>query len=235
VIVGFVASLVALFPTGHKHAEQVAETQPEKFAAFEGLYDSARPREMVIFGLVSTTPPDEPRLKAKVEVPGLLSWLLKGDENAPIEGLADFPADEVPRGTELWLTFVSFHNMFILGMIFIGMTALGVLLIWRRKILDTGSFVPKWWLRAMVLVTPLPVAACEFGWVAAEVGRQPWIVYKLLRTEDAASPAVSADEILFSILMFGAIYLLLGAVWLYLLFKKVRKGPEPAPGAAEGE
>jgi cytochrome d ubiquinol oxidase subunit I len=85
----------------------------------------------------------------------------------------------------------------------------------------------------MVLATPLPVAACEFGWVAAEVGRQPWIVYKLLRTEDAASVVVSAEEIMFSIVMFGAIYVLLGAVWLYLLFRKVRKGPEPAPAGEE--
>jgi cytochrome d ubiquinol oxidase subunit I len=233
VVVGFLAAVMALFPTGHKHAEQVAETQPEKFAAFEGLYDSERPREMVIFGLVSTTPADKPELKAKIEIPGLLSWLLKGDADAPIKGLADFPDDEVPRGTELWLTFVSFHNMFILGTLFIMLMFIGVLLLWRKKILDTDWFVSKWWLRAMVLATPLPVAACEFGWVAAEVGRQPWIVYKLLRTEDAASVVVSAEEIMFSIIMFGAIYVLLGAIWLFLLFKKVRKGPEPAPAGEE--
>ncbi len=219
VAAGFVFSLMALFPTGHFHAEQVAHTQPEKFAALEGLYESEDTRSMVIFAVPSTDPPE---LHARLAIPGLLGWLLYGDANAEIPSLEDFPPDETPRGAELWLSFVSFHNMFILGMLFIGLGGLGVLLILLRRATETGSFVSRWWLRLMVLAAPLPVFACELGWIAAEVGRQPWIVYRLLRTDEAASTTVSAGEVLFSLIVFGAVYLALGTLWLWLLLREIR-------------
>ena len=219
VAAGFVFSLMALFPTGHFHAEQVAHTQPEKFAALEGLYEAEDTRSMVIFAVPSTDPPE---LHARLAIPGLLGWLLYGDANAEIPSLEDFPPDETPRGAELWLSFVSFHNMFILGMLFIGLGGLGVLLILLRRATETGSFVSRWWLRLMVLAAPLPVFACELGWIAAEVGRQPWIVYRLLRTDEAASTTVSAGEVLFSLIVFGAVYLALGTLWLWLLLREIR-------------
>ncbi|MGD9202017.1 MAG: cytochrome ubiquinol oxidase subunit I [Chitinispirillia bacterium] len=222
VIFGATASFAALFPTGHLHSEQVAHTQPEKFAAIEGLYQDAEKPPMVLFALVSTDPP---KLNAKIEIPGLLGLIAFGDPNADIKSLKDFPDDEVPRGAELWLSFVSYHNMIILGMFFIGMMLLGLFLIIRKEETDKTSFISRWWLRLMVISIPLPIAACEFGWVAAEVGRQPWIVYKMLKTKDAASITVGSGEILFSIIMFGLIYLLLGALWVFLLYKKINQNP----------
>jgi cytochrome d ubiquinol oxidase subunit I len=144
-----------------------------------------------------------------------------GDVNAPIRGLDDFPPDQVPRGAELWLSFVSFHNMVILGMYFIGLTGLAVLLLWKRTL-----FEKRWVLKLFAWSIPLPIAACQLGWITAEVGRQPWIVYGLLKTSQGASVVVSAAEIVFSIVLFGIIYLLLGGLWIYLLKLKVDAGPE---------
>lgn len=225
-IFGFISSVLVVFPSGHEHASQVARTQPEKFAAIEGLYTSYEEggAPLVLFGLVS---PTEPELRAAVEIPYLLSWMAFGDVDAPVRGIKDFPPDTVPQGAELWLSFVSFHNMVILGMYFIGVTGLGLLFLWRKTLFDR-----KWFLKVLALSIPLPLAANQFGWMAAEVGRQPWIVYGLLKTKDAASVAVSAGEVLFSIIMFGIIYLFLGALWLFLLAKKVQAGPD-APTIGE--
>jgi cytochrome bd ubiquinol oxidase subunit I len=232
VIFGAFATIAAVFPTGHTHARQVAHTQPEKFAAIEGLYTSDDGAPMVLFALPFTDPPE---LKAKVEIPGLLGYMAFGDPEAPVETLSDFPADETPQGAELWLSFVSFHNMVILGMFFIGMTLLGTFLIWKRKALDTHWWMSRWWLKLMVVAIPLPVIANEFGWIVAEVGRQPWIVYRVLRTSDAASVSVSSGEILFSIIMFGCIYLLLLALWIFLLAKKILHGPGTPPNSLSTE
>lgn len=222
VAVGLIASIAAVYPTGHIHASQVAHTQPEKFAAIEGLYTTVEGAPLVLFAYPTTQPPE---LKATIEIPYMLSWMVFGDPHAEIRGLSDFPKDEVPRGNELWLSFVSFHNMVILGMYFIGAMGLAAFLLWRKKLLGAKSRLSRLSLWAIALGTPLPVAACQFGWVATEVGRQPWIVYKMLRTEDGVSEIVSAGEILFSMILFGLIYLGLGALWIFLLYKKVKKGP----------
>ncbi len=216
---GLAASILVAVPFGHWHAVQVAETQPAKFAAMEGLYTSRAGAPLVLFGLVHVEPPE---LRAKVEIPGLLGWLAFGDPHATIRGIDEFPADEVPP---LWMTFVSFHNMVILGGLFIAVMAWGVLQLWRRRLFESRRF-----LKLLVWVVPLPIIACQFGWVAAEVGRQPWIVYGLLRTSDAHSETVAAGEVLFSILLFGAIYCFLGALWVYLMFKEARHGLEPGLG-----
>ncbi len=119
IIFGLIVSLLEVMPSGHEHARQVARTQPEKFAAIEGLYTSRTGAPIVLFAYPVNKPPE---LKAPVEIPGLLSWLAFGDVNAPIKGLDEFPYDEVPP---LWLTFVSFHNMVILGMYFILIMGIG--------------------------------------------------------------------------------------------------------------
>jgi cytochrome d ubiquinol oxidase subunit I len=221
VVAGFVASVFVVFPTGHEHARQVARTQPEKFAAIEGLYASTEGAPLVLFGLVETAPPS---LNAKLEVPGLLSWMALGDANAVIHGIDEFPPDEVPP---LWITFVSFHNMVILGVLFIALTGWGVLQLWRRRLFDGRRY-----LGLLVLAVPLPVIATQFGWVAAEVGRQPWIVYGLLRTSDGNSVTVGTGEILFSMLLFGGIYLCLGALWGYVMVKEAGHGLPPAAEVA---
>jgi cytochrome d ubiquinol oxidase subunit I len=223
-VVGCLAALLVLFPSGHEHARQVAHTQPEKFAAIEGLYSGTSGAPLVFFALPQ---PEEPELTATVEVPKLLSWIAFGDPEAHIRGLDEFPADGVPRGMELWLSFVSFHNMVILGFLFIGVTAVGLLLLRRGRLYRT-----TWYLRLLTYAIPLPLIACQLGWITAEVGRQPWIVYRLLKTADAASPTVSAPEILVSMILFGVIYLALGAVWIYLLHRKIEAGPA-APRAEQ--
>jgi cytochrome d ubiquinol oxidase subunit I len=215
---GLVASILAIFPTGHEHARQVAQTQPEKFAAIEGLYTSQSGAPLVLFAIPTEKPPT---LHAPVEIPGLLSWIAFGDVNARIRGLNEFPYDEVPP---LWLTFVSFHNMVILGLYFVAVTLFGTLLHHRKRLRDK-----VWFLKTLVWSIPLPLIACQLGWIVAEVGRQPWIVYHLLKTTDAVSITVTPGEILFSIILFGVIYLCLGALYVYLLVKKVQAGPEPLP------
>ena len=214
VIAGFVFSLAELMPLGHWHAQQVAETQPAKFAAIEGLYATQTGAPMAVFGLPSDRPPE---LVAPVEIPGVLSWMAFGDFDAEIKGINDFPVDERPP---LWLTFVSFHNMVALGTWFIIVMAAGVVQLVRGKLWNSRRL-----LTVFMFSIPLPVAACELGWVAAEVGRQPWIVQGLMRTQDAHSTVVTAGEIWFSLILFGAIYALIFALWLFLMFKKARSIP----------
>ena len=220
VIVGLVASVLEVFPFGHEHARQVALTQPEKFAAIEGLYTTEEGgAAMVLFAVPTDEPPE---LNATIEVPGLLSWLVFGNVDAKIQGINEFPKDEIPP---LWLTFVSFHNMVVLGMFFILVMAWAFWSMRKNKLWESKRLLTilKWSI-------PLPIIACQLGWITAEVGRQPWIVYKMLRTSEAASVTVSAGEILFSIILFGTIYLLLGALYLYLVMKEVKHGPEPLSG-----
>ncbi len=225
-VFGLVASVFLVHPSGHGHAKQVARTQPAKLAAIEGHY---QPTEggapMVLFALPS---PEPPELLASIEVPRLLSILAFGSADHRVQALSEFPPDEVPRGAELWLAFVSFHNMVILGIAFI-LVLLVALFFRLRKTL----FEKRWLLRVLAWSIPLPLAACQLGWITAEVGRQPWVVYGLLKTEDAASKVVSAGEILFSIILFGLIYAGLGALWVFLLGKKLEAGPGEPAGTVE--
>jgi len=214
-IFGLVVSLLELFPFGHEHAVQVAQTQPEKMASFEGLIEGQTNAPMVMFGIPSENPPE---LRAKIEVPGFLSWLAHGDTDVYVQGLNDFPPDEVPP---FIITFVSFHSMVGLGSYFIGVMMLGLFLLYRKKLWDQRLF-----LKLLVFSMPLPIVACELGWISAEVGRQPWVVYRILKTADAASITVTSGEILFSIILFGLIYFLLGALYLFLFVREVNHGPE---------
>lgn len=216
VVFGLVFSIAALWPSGHEHARQVARTQPEKFAAIEGLYDGQTGAPLAVFGFPTDRPPD---LKAPIVIPHMLSWMAFGDVNAYIRGINEFPADERPP---LWMTFVSFHNMVILGLYFI---LLMLAAAWRLR--GGALWTSRRLLWLMLWSIPLPLIACQFGWVAAEVGRQPWIVYKILRTADAASPTVGASEILFSLILFSLIYLLLGALYVFLVAREVKHGPKP--------
>jgi cytochrome d ubiquinol oxidase subunit I len=213
---GLVFSVLEAMPFGHLHAQQVARTQPEKFAAIEGLYGSQSNAPLVLFAVPFSPPP---QLKASIEVPGLLSWMAFGDTAAHVQGLDRFPPENRPP---LWLTFVSFHNMVALGGFFILLMAWSALRLYQGKLWEDRRT-----LTLLVWSIPLPVVACELGWTAAEVGRQPWIVYGLLRTAQAHSPAVTAGEIAFSIGMFGLVYLGLFALWLTLMVKKAKAVPTP--------
>jgi cytochrome d ubiquinol oxidase subunit I len=155
-----------------------------------------------------------------VEIPRLLSWMAFGDPGAQVRGIDAFPAEHRPP---LWLTFVSFHNMVALGMLFIALMAWSAWRLLRGRIWEDRRT-----LRLLVLAIPLPVVACQLGWVAAEVGRQPWIVYGLLRTGQAHSPTVTAGEIAASLALFGLVYAALGALWLTLMIRAARATPAPA-------
>ena len=215
VIFGLIVSLLEVFPFGHEHGRQVAETQPEKFAAIQGLYTSQNGAPVALFAVPFDHPPT---LKVPVEIPGLLSWLAFGDVNAKVQGINDFPSENIPP---LFLTFVSYHNMVLLGMYFILAMMIAVYKLYKKTLWQSKKF-----LKLLVWSIPLPLIACQLGWIAAEVGRQPWIVYHLMKTKDAVSFTVGAGEVLFSIILFGIIYILLGSIFVFLLVRKIKHGPD---------
>ncbi len=218
-VVGMIASIVALFPTGHQHARQVARTQPEKLATFEGLIHSQRRAPLMIFGIPSENPP---RVDYAVQIPGMLSLLIFDDINARVQGIENLREDGHPT-PPLVPVFIAFHLMLASGMLFIVLNICGVWLLARGR-LDKS----RWYLRLLPWAIPLPLAACQFGWMVAEIGRQPWVVYRLLKTADAYSTNVGGAEILFSLIGFSSIYAALGALYLFLLLKMVRQGPSSA-------
>jgi cytochrome d ubiquinol oxidase subunit I len=214
-VAGFMASVVQV-PLGHYHAVQVTETQPAKLAAFEGLWETGPNAPMLLFGLPN---PERERTDFAVSIPGLLSFVVGGSTDTRVVGLKDFPKDQWPP---LYLTFFGFHLMVGLGLYFVAFTAFGLFLLWRQQLYDNKLF-----LRVALLSIPLPIIANELGWIATEVGRQPWIVYELMRTDEAFSTVVPAGQILFSIVLFSIVYALLFCVWIFLLRRKLQKGPEP--------
>jgi len=215
IIFGLIVSLLEVYPFGHEHGRELAKYQPEKFAAIMGLYTSQNAAPMALFAFPTDRPPD---LKAKIEIPGMLSWLALGDVNGRLKGINEFPREDIPP---LFLTFVSYHNMVILGMYFILIMALSAYKIYKKTLWESKKL-----LRILFWSIPLPLVACQLGWMAAEVGRQPWIVYHLLKTKDAVSVTVGAGEILFSIILFALIYILLFSVLFVLLKKKINTGFE---------
>ena len=211
-----VTSLVQL-GLGHYHAVQVAETQPAKLAAIEGIFKTQRAAPMVIFGI----PNEQTRgMDLAIEVPAMLSLLVGFDVNTEIKGLDSFPAQDRPP---VMVPFVTNKLMVALGMFFIGFSWLGLLLMLK-------GWLWKWplFLKAMVLAIPLPHLAVQGGWISAEVGRQPWVVYGVLRTQDAASVVVPAGQILFTLIMFAAIYTLLFITFIRLVLQRIRQGPGEA-------
>ncbi|MCG8306688.1 MAG: cytochrome ubiquinol oxidase subunit I [Cytophagales bacterium] len=211
--VATVFSLGQLF-TGHKSAEGVAKNQPAKLAALEGHFDANAPADMYLFGWVDK----ENQKVTGVKIPGGLSFLLDYDFKTPVKGLNAFPKEERP--SQINAVFQFYHLMVIIGMILIGLTLFTVFLWYRGKL-----FEKRWLLWVFVFSTLLPQIANQVGWFAAEMGRQPWVVYGLLRTSDAFSQTVSANQILFSLILFFLVYTLLFVLFVYLLNKKIQQGP----------
>ena len=212
---------LAQWAFGHHHAIQVADTQPAKLAAFEGLFETQTNAPLLLFGL-----PNEElgRTDYEVAIPGLLSFLIDMSFDREVQGLNDFPREQWPP---VLVTFVTFHLMFLLGVFFIGFSVVGVFLLWRKKILNGNqSFISKWFLRIAVLAMPLPIAANILGWFTAEFGRQPWLVYEHLLTRDGVSPLVPAGHLVASLVMFILIYAVLFAVWIFTLRGKFLAGPK---------
>ncbi len=219
VIAGLIFSILIIFPFGHDHSKQVAETQPEKFAAMEGVYKTQSEAPLVLFGFPVGDPPE---LKGAVKIPGLLSLITYGDTSKEVKGIDSFEKEDLPP---LFITFTSYHSMILLGTFFVFLMIWSTFLLYGKKLFKSMKT-----LRILLWSIPLPFIAIQLGWIVAEVGRQPWIVYKILKTSDAASVTVSSGEILFSIIMFSLIYIALGALWLFLLAKEIKHGPEKLSG-----
>lgn len=221
-VIATVSSLGQLL-LGDFHARQVARDQPAKLAAFEGQYKTTGNAPLHIIGW----PDDNSQtVRFPVAIPGMLSYLVHRDTNAEIPGLDQLPRDEWPP---VFLSFTSFHIMVGLGMFFIGITLLASLFWWRGTL-----FNQRWLLWVFVFAVLGPYVSNQLGWVATEVGRQPWIVYGLLKTAEAGSPSVPAGQVMASIGIFGLIYLSLFAVFVYVMNDKIHHGPEQfRPGADE--
>ncbi|MEO0898931.1 MAG: cytochrome ubiquinol oxidase subunit I [Bacteroidota bacterium] len=212
--VAILASVSQLF-SGHSSAEGVAENQPAKLAAMEGHFEKEAPADAYIFGWVDK----ENQKVTGIGIPGGLSFMLHQDLGEPVVGLTAFPEDERPQAINAIFQF--YHLMVTIGMILIGISLLAGMY-WIRGSL----FQQRWLLRIFVPLVILPQVANQVGWFAAEMGRQPWVVYGLLRTSDALSKAVTAEQVLFSLILFTLIYTLLLGLFLYLLTKKIHHGPE---------
>ncbi len=198
---------------GDQHAVHVTEVQPAKLAAMEAHWETQTKAPMVLFAV-----PDEKNERNLVEfgkIPGVLSFLGYHDVNAEVKGLKDFPKEDRPPVT---ITFLAFRIMVAIGTLLPLLTIIGLFL--KNRLVEN-----RWYLIAMMAAIPLPYIAIQAGWVLAEVGRQPWVVYGLMRTSDAASP-VSAVQVISSMVAFVLVYGLLGAVGYYLIGKNAVKGPE---------
>jgi cytochrome d ubiquinol oxidase subunit I len=217
-----VASAAALMQlgTGHLSAIKVSQTQPIKLAAMEGHWEDDQPMDLNFGGVV-----DEANQRTfAIGIPGGVGMLVSMNPSQKFKGLKSVaPADRPP----VQAVFQTYHIMVGLGMALIGITLLGLFL-WSRGILET--FKPALWV---FMASPLLAqVAIQAGWFTAELGRQPWIVYNLLRTSDALSKTVQAEAVLFSLILFTLLYILLFASFAYLGVRKVLRGPEPiAPKA----
>jgi len=200
---------------GDVHGTHVAKVQPAKLAAMEAHWETQTKAPIILFAW-----PDQEAEKNKFEfisIPGILSFLAHHDFNAEVRGLNDFPKDERPP---VFLTFFGFRAMVGLGTLFIVLMIVGW--IKRNQLVDSPRY-----LKLMLYSIPLPYLAIEMGWMVAEVGRQPWIVYGLMKTSDAASP-VAGYQVLISLVGFVLVYTLLGAAGFYLMAKHAKNGPAPA-------
>jgi cytochrome d ubiquinol oxidase subunit I len=206
-------SLLQLF-AGHQSADVVYKHQPAKLAALEGHYDSMARADMYLIGYVNN---DKQKVTG-IKIPGGLSFLTQGDFNKPVKGLNAFkPTD---RPTQVNSIFQFYHMMIAVGMFLIALTIYASWLAFKKKL-----FEKRWLLWVFVWAVLLPQIGNQAGWFAAEMGRQPWVVYGLLRTSDALSKTVTANQIVFSLIMFFVVYILLFVLFLYLLNKKIQHGP----------
>jgi cytochrome bd ubiquinol oxidase subunit I len=213
-VVAIVSSLAQLL-TGHHSAGGVAKNQPAKLAALEGHYDSLAVADMYLLGWVD----QKNQRVSGLAVPGGLTFLLHQNFETPVRGLNSFPEDERP--TQVNAVFQFYHIMVAIGMLLIGLSLLGAWMWWRGKLFENRLL-----LQVFVWAVLLPQIANQAGWFAAEMGRQPWVVYGLLRTSDALSRTVTANQVLFSLLLFTLVYVVLLALFLYLLTRKIQHGPE---------
>ncbi|MBV8067416.1 MAG: cytochrome ubiquinol oxidase subunit I [Candidatus Eremiobacteraeota bacterium] len=213
-IVALVFAVLVLYPTGDRNGHDATIYQPIKLAAMEGLFATTRDAPLAIIGMPDTV---HGHLIDPIFLPDFLSFLTYGNFRANVEGLNAY-------ARELWppvaLTYYAYHVMVGLGTIFEAVAAVAVLLLALGRLWSA-----RWMLWILMLLMPFPYIANEAGWTTAEVGRQPWIIYGLMRTADASSPSVAGGETLFTLIGFAGMYFLLGVIYLLLVLREIGNGP----------
>jgi cytochrome d ubiquinol oxidase subunit I len=231
VIVGVIAAVLQLAPTGDMQGKLIARYQPTTLAAMEGLFQSQQGAPLAILGQPDV---EKRQLDNPLQIPAMLSFLTYQKWSAHVRGLDAFPQDQWPDRIEL--LYYSYHVMVGLGTIFIAIMAVAVFLLWRKKLYET-----RWMLWLLLVSAPLPYIANTAGWLTAELGRQPWLIYGLMRTAQGVSPRVAAGNAWFTLLGFMGMYTLLAMLWLFLISREIEHGPEfanqehnaPAPATAD--
>ena len=215
VIGGVIFSILQIFPTGDLHGRYMAQHQPVTTAAMEGLFKTETGAPIVILGQ-----PDEEhrRIDNPLAVNKVLSFLIYGHTSAEVKGLNEFPKDVWP--TNIPLLYYSYHIMAGLGTIFVAVMVVAVFLLWRKKL-----FASRWMLWILMLCLPFPYIANTAGWMTAEIGRQPWLVYNIMRTTEGYSKNVHAGNALFTLLGFMGLYTVLAILFLYLVHREILHGP----------
>jgi cytochrome d ubiquinol oxidase subunit I len=217
VLVGAAAAILQLFPTGDAQGKLIADHQPITLAAMEGLFETQAGAPIAIIGQPDV---QKRRLDNPIEVPSMLSFLTYKQWRADVRGLDAFPQDQWPD--MIPLLYYSYHVMVGLGTIFIAVMVLAALMLWRGKLYD--SRVMLW---SLMICVPLPYIANTAGWMTAELGRQPWLIYGLMRTAHGVSPQVGAGNAWFTLIGFMGLYTVLGILWLFLVYREIEDGPEP--------
>jgi len=215
VIAGCIFCILQIFPTGDRQGKMVTDHQPVTLAAMEGLYQGQTGAPLVILG----QPNDVQRnIDNPLQVPGMLSMLTYRRWSAHVRGLDAFPREDWPSNVPL--LYYSYHIMVGLGTIFVAVMVVAAFLLWRGWLFDA-----KWMLWILMLLAPFPYIANTAGWLTAELGRQPWLVYSLMRTQDGYSKTVSAGNGMFTLLGFLGLYTVLSILFLFLVHREVGTGP----------
>lgn len=222
VAAGCVFSILQLFPTGDGQGRMVAMNQPVTLAAMESLFNSQPGAPLIIIGQPNV---DERKIDNPIVIPKMLSFLTYRRWNAHVQGLDAFPADSWPQNIPL--LYYSYHIMVGLGTVFIAIMVVSLLLLWRGKL-----FSARWMLWVLLLSFPFPYIANTAGWMTAELGRQPWLVYGLMLTADGYSKNVSAGNAMFTLLGFMGMYMVLGLLFVFLVRRELEQGPAVVPVAA---
>ncbi len=215
VIAGLIFSVLQLFPTGDGQGRMITENQPVTLAAMEALFVSQPGAPLVILGQPNV---EERKIDNGLEIPQALSFLTYRAWKANVQGLDAFPQTLWPDNISL--LYYSYHIMVGLGTIFIAIMVIGAFLLWRGKL-----FSARWMLWILLLALPFPYIANTAGWMTAELGRQPWLVYGLMRTADGYSKLVSAGNAMFTLLGFLGMYTVLGILFLFRVHREIEQGP----------
>ena len=223
VIAGFIGSIWMLFPSGDLQGRMIAKHQPVTLAAMEGLFHSEEGAPIAIIGQPDM---EKKRLDNAILIPNALSFITYQRWDAHVRGLDAFPEDEHP--TNIPLLYYSFHMMVGLGTIFIAIMSIAAFYLWRGKLFETN-----WLLWILMLLFPFPFIANTVGWMVAELGRQPWLVYGLMRTEHGASPMVSSGSVMFTLLGFFGMYTILSLLYIFLMLRRIEHGADELNASME--